>query len=170
MEAVLLTQHLTYIDVLRMAYDVAATSLDPSTQNGAILVDPARGPILSANNHFALGIERTEERDNDREAKLRNTVHAESGAILHAASAGIRTSGLVLVCPWAACTECAKAIIEARIHEVVVHKELLAMTPVRWSDEVYHGGLMLKEANVKYTVVTGVANKTIMFDGKSVTL
>lgn len=65
---------------LRAAYAEALKSVDPSTQNGAVLVHPTAGIIGRGHNRFATGVVTTPERLADRAQKYPRTAHAEENA------------------------------------------------------------------------------------------
>lgn len=165
----MLTANMTCLDGLRIAYDVASQSTDESTHTGAILVDRGRGILARAFNRLAGG-DTIESHGSEKTWKYRNTIHAEAGAILSAAKQSIRTSGLILVSPWAPCCECAKCIVGAGIVEVIVHKELMAMTPERWKEDIAEAIKILQRCGVRYEAVTGKLGVGIRFDGKDVEL
>lgn len=158
---------------LREAYKFAAThSPDPSTQNGACLVDPRSGEIqIKAANRFPRGIEKTEERL-VRPLKYKYIEHAERNIVYDAAATGIITFNQILYCPWYACTDCARAIIQARIAECVGHKFTLDLSPPRWMEEIELALDMLREAGVKCRFVEGKAfednSVSILFNEETV--
>ena len=53
-----------------------------------------------------------------------------------------------MYCPWFACTDCARAIIQSGISAVVGHKEFYEHTNERWTESTNIGMDMLKEAKV----------------------
>lgn len=119
------------------AYNVAENSPDPSSQNGAVLVrclGVGEYQFLCAGyNHFYDGIV---PELNDRTEKLKRIEHAERDCLYNAASSGFTTKGCVLVTPWAACWDCARAIIGCDISAVVFHRQRYAETDIRWKNEV----------------------------------
>lgn len=62
-----------------------------------------------------------------------------------------------MVCPWAACADCARGIIQSGIREVVVHDKILEVTPERWQEEIKLARTMLMEAGIKYTISDAVS-------------
>lgn len=142
---------------LRMAYECAYDfSTDPSTQNGAVLVNPFTAEaLMEGANHFPKGVEEKKERW-ERPLKYSYVEHAERNAIFNAAQAGIQTKGLIMYCPWAACTDCARAIIQAGISEVVCHHDPFAPDGMRfgmpvhpqWKESIAIALGMLEEAKV----------------------
>lgn len=106
--------------VMALAYELATESKDPSTQTSAILVGSYGEIVGRAVNHFPWGVS-PDHWHGPKEAKYARVVHAEVGAILHAARYGKTTSGTVMVAPWAACSNCAKHIADAGITTLYRH-------------------------------------------------
>ncbi len=150
-----------YANILGITAAWANLSPDPSTQNAAMLASPGWGkpskltPSLDtlSVNEFPAGVEYTDERW-ERPLKYSIIEHAERNAIYKAARSYQATDGQVLVAFWAACADCARAIIQTGI------SELVTMTPTRtphggWDDSIKVAMEMLKEAGVVVTFVDG---------------
>ena len=102
---------------LSMAEHVAGWSKDPSTRCGAAVADARHRVISMGYNGFPAGVEDSQERLQDRDTKLRMTLHAEMNALLHARQ---DLSGCTLyVHPMPPCAQCAAAIIQAGIRRIV---------------------------------------------------
>lgn len=130
---------------LQFAFDQAT---DPSTQNGAILVHPNSGLVLSGSaNFFPAKVHYKPERW-ERPLKYSFVEHAERNAIYSAAKGGITTWGLTMYCPWFACADCARAIVQAGIAEVVGLSSM-ENTNERWNASVEVGNTILDEGGVK---------------------
>lgn len=88
---------------------------------------------------------------NDNEHQLiatcRNVVHAELNAILNAAKHGQRTDGATLYVTHSPCVECAKAIINAGIVEVIWEKDY--KLDVHALDLLSAAGVYLRRAPVE---------------------
>lgn len=154
--------------LLKIAYEVAGQSPDTSNQNGALLVD-GDGKILIQNcNHFPRGVDR-EKALADRDEKLQHVIHAEDGAIIKAAAKGLLTSGLTMICPWAACMHCARSIIVSHIQTLVVHTRRMDTTPDRWKPEVDKALAWLARAGVEIIYVDGEISDApnILVNGES---
>jgi len=81
----------------RHVYLVALKSKDPSTQIGAVLVNPEdKAVIASGYNGFPRGVKDTYERLNDRSIKYELVVHAEVNAIVDCARRGVCCKGAIL--------------------------------------------------------------------------
>ncbi len=143
---------------LRCAYMSAKKfSEDPSTQCGAVLVPEGYrdNQVCFGSNHFPKGVEVTPERIDDRDTKLFFMVHAERDAIYKAALRGISTLDATLYVPWFACADCAQAIIQSGIRQVVGHQQVMDKTPARWVDSIQAADVMLDEAGVKRSYYDG---------------
>ncbi len=145
--------------LMRTAYLRAhCSSTDPSTQNGAILWNPfSKMIMIEAANHFPDGVMESDARW-ERPLKYSYVEHAERNAIFKAARYGIQTTGFIMYVPWFACADCARAIIQSGIEEVVGHKDvndkMLAEHPA-WEDTVNIAYGMLTEAGIKFRHIEG---------------
>ena len=167
-----LTQRDIDIVYLREAYRAARESDDNNTQNGAILVrandaaslEDKNNIVARAANCFPRDIEVTEERLNGPD-KLFYMGHAEENVITLALTKGINTKGLIMYCPWFACSPCARYIINAGIKEVIghtapeefyrkLHQENTEKKS-KWDDSIRVALEMLREAKVAYRHVEG---------------
>lgn len=152
---------------IEYAYRIAMEeSTDPSTQNGAVLVD-ARGTVLvAAANRFPRNVAESGDRW-ERPLKYSYVEHAERNVIYAAAKAGIKVGGLTMYVPWYACAECARAIIQSGVKEVVGHKAIFDRTMDRWKDSIAVAHGMLDEAGIKHRLYDGyVEDIEIRFDGE----
>ncbi len=144
---------LDWQNLIKVAYSEAKKSTNPSTQNGAILVDNKGNVVLAATNSFPDGIAETQKRQ-VKSLRLRFSVHAERNVIYKAARLGIKTKKLTMVCPWATCSDCGQAIIQAGIKRLVVHKQALEKSG-RWKEDIEFAFAMLREANVQIVIFDG---------------
>ena len=124
---------------IALAYQLASRSPDPSNQNGAVLLDGSNPYIVLGIGCNDFGcIQYTQEQLLDREWKLAHIEHAERAALFSGALEEA-TRGSILVCPWAACTDCARAIGRMGVKQLVVHTNRMQTTPARWQASVEHG-------------------------------
>ena len=105
---------------LELATLIASWSKDPSTQVGAVIVDPITRHIKSVGyNGFPRGIFDDPAILEDRPAKYALMVHAEENALLNAEQS---VRGFTLYCTLFPCLEkCTKQIIQAGIKRVVTY-------------------------------------------------
>lgn len=136
---------LTYPELLDAADNFAAgESDDPHTQVGALIVNAAGQVISWGANHLPRNLHHHPRRV-IRPLKAAFVEHAERDAIYHAARWGMRLDHATMVAPWAACADCARAIIGAGI-------TCLVRRPIpesRWSYSIELGDLMLREQGVE---------------------
>jgi dCMP deaminase len=151
--------------MLRTAYQIAEDeSPDPSTRVGAIIETQRNLKLYQGVNHLTPGVTIDLA---DRDLKYKYIEHAERDAIFKATMAGESLLGATMYCPWAACCDCARAIILSGISEVVCHGDALAKTPPRWAADIAIARRMFEAAGVKYSWWYGcVGDCTNLFDGK----
>ena len=123
----------------------AKRSKDPNTQVGACIVSQDNIIISTGYNGMPKGCSDDEypwERDGDQ-TKYPYVVHAELNAILNAGGRVLRGARLyVALFP---CNECAKAIIQSGIKEIIYDEDKYADTP-----SVIASKRMLDSAGVRY--------------------
>lgn len=126
----------------------AERSKDPNTQVGACIVDDQNRILATGYNGFPQGCSDDDfpwNRDESAgETKYQFVVHAELNAILN--SRGKSLAGSVLYVGLFPCNECAKAIIQSGIKEVVYLSDKYASTPSTLASK-----RMLKAAGIKLT-------------------
>lgn len=153
-------------ELLVSSYIEAGKSLDLSTQVGALLVNESGEILSSGSNNFPDQILNLEYR-HKRPDKYLYTEHAERNAIFAAAKSGISTDGLIMVCAWAACADCARAIINSGISCLIRHKNksLSPKLEKRWNESITVGDLMLKESGICVIEVDPVGGYYLLRDG-----
>jgi dCMP deaminase len=85
----------------------------------------------------------------ERPIKYSYVEHAERNAIYHAARMGRPTQNCTMYCYWAACADCARAIILSGISRLVTHKIIMDISHERWKDTIEVAFGMLREAGVQ---------------------
>lgn len=141
---------------LGLAKYVSTASKDPSTQVGAVLVDPETLYVVGMGyNGFPRGVDDTEARYNDRELKYSLVVHAEENAII---SAGNKAKGAYLYV-WPSfmvppiCSRCCASAIQAGVKMIIGYQEdesNLNERQLRWRDSILLSRMMCDEAGVNY--------------------
>lgn len=130
---------------------VAKKSKDPSTKVGSIIVGPDHEIRSTGWNGFARGVRDDTGRYSNREFKYKFVVHGELNAICNAGRVGTPLNGCSLyVYPFFPCNECAKAIIQVGIKEVIVISD---RPPVNWEEKVAISKQMFSEAGIKYRII-----------------
>lgn len=139
------TDYITWDEYfMGVALLAAKRSKDPNTQVGACIVDENNVILSTGYNGFPVGCS-DDEFPWDREGeqtKYPYVVHAELNAILNASGKSLRGARIyVALFP---CNECAKAIIQSGIREVVYLSDKYADTPGTQASK-----LMLRSAGVE---------------------
>ena len=135
----------------------ARRSKDPNTQVGACIVSPDNIIISTGYNGLPNGCSDDEypwDREG-RDTKYPYVVHAELNAILTANGRDLRGSRLyVALFP---CNECAKAIIQAGVREVLYLSDKYADTPATLASK-----RMLDSAGVTYRQLRPATRKIVL--------
>lgn len=156
---------------LQKAYEYAMTiSTDPSTQNGACLVAADGEILVYGANHFPAGVKETPSRW-ERPIKYKFVEHAERNCIYAAAREGIRTKGLIMYCPWFACADCARAIVQSGIKMVIGHDSVLQEQSehwkTQWKESIEVGDTILHEGGVSFKrIKADIKDVKIRFNGE----
>lgn len=150
---------------LKLAYDKAVQSQDPSTQNGCVLMGRDNWTVTGI-NQFPIGIKNTPERWNDKATKYKLVVHAETDSIMKAVRHGCATKNATLYGCWVCCLDCARDIIQSGITELVGHYHERMNDRPDWNAGIVEAFELLKEAGVKVRLCDVFLDKEIRFAGK----
>ena len=142
---------------LNLAKEYSTWSKDPSSQIGAVAIEPSSRRVLSGGyNGFPRGIDDTEERLNNRELKHSFVVHAEQNLIYNATRSGISLERSYLyVWGLPVCSECAKGIIQVGVSRVYITQSSIDKSE-RWKQSWDKTKAMFLESGVDFIVVPGV--------------
>src|SRR5260370_34651295 len=102
-----------------LAREIARWSKDRSGGVGCVIVGPDNEVRSTGFNGFPRGVNDEVESRHERPAKYKWTEHAERNAIYNAARVGIPIEGCRIYLPWFPCMECARAIIQTGIVELI---------------------------------------------------
>lgn len=172
------TEFQQYVDLLKMCYEAAhMTSSDHSNTNAALIVTAFGKLIPPVANKLPEKITWTEERTKVRPTKYDFIEHAERGVIYSAARKGISTEGATMVCPWVACADCSRAIVNAGIVKVVTHRQrndltslgrenVIDTTSDRWVNPISNGAIILQEGGVEVVQLDFVAGLKTLINEK----
>lgn len=140
---------------MSMVMLVSMKSKDSSTKIGAVIVNPENKAIVSTGyNDLPRGVKHTEERTEKRPEKYKWYEHGERNSIYNAARLGHSTEGCIMYTHGIPCADCARAVIQAGIKEVVIWKGFTNMRE-GWKCTEDVSPHMLKEAGVKVRVWSG---------------
>lgn len=131
---------------------IASKSKDASTKVGAIIVGPDNEIRSTGFNSFPRSINDRIPSRQERPGKYFYVEHAERNAIYNAARMGTSLNGCRIYMEYYPCADCARAIIQSGITEIVLDGRSLiereAYWSVRWTESITAAKEMLSEANV----------------------
>jgi dCMP deaminase len=144
---------------LDMVALVASWSRDPSTKVGAVIVDRMNNVRSVGYNGFPRNVDDNRaDRWNDRPTKYKFAEHAERNAIFAAARHGTPIEGCKMYLGWYPCADCARAIIQVGIKQVVIDgrkydPESSSARDERWAEDFRIAKEMFDEAEVNVYIV-----------------
>lgn len=146
---------------ITMCYLVGMRSRDDMTHVGSVIADSDNVLVSTGYNSLPRGI------DVDRESKRLSREggekyywieHAERNAIFNAARRGTILKNCKIYVPWLPCCDCARAIIQCGISEVIIHQNGQDFydlnTNGKWIDSHRRTQTMFLEAGVRLRFVT----------------
>lgn len=131
---------------MELAIHVSAWSKDRSRQVGCVIVAADNSVRALGFNGFPRGLNDDDEDRHSRPSKYLWTEHAERNAIYVAAKNGIPLNGCHMYLPWFPCVDCARAIVQAGLLEVVSRQP--DFSDARWGEDFKVAVELLKEAGV----------------------
>lgn len=146
-----------FLDICRV---VRTRSKDPSTQIGCVIVGPAREIRSTGYNSLPRGV-----RDDVPERFVRPTKylwieHAERNAIYNAARCGTPMEGCTLYCELLPCMDCARAIVQAGIAEIVLDQARVEeYSSGHYDPHFVEARKLLEEGGVKLRLVDDQSRK-----------
>jgi dCMP deaminase len=166
-----------------MVYQIGFRSSDPSTRMGSVIVDRNNVVVSMGYNGLPRGMKHppTDDIIWNTSLRYRWMEHAERNAIYNAARNGGILEGCALYVPWLPCMDCARAIVQTGIDEVLIHlqgeeayKEACGGTSGNWTEEHEQTLRLFNETNVALTKVDCVTegakvvfrNKLFLFDSE----
>jgi dCMP deaminase len=136
-----------YLNICKV---VASRSKDPNTQVGCVISGPAHEIRSTGYNSFPRGIRDDIPERLERPTKYLWIEHAERNAICNAARAGTALEGCTIYVELMPCMDCARAIVQAGIREVVVCGERISQYSSEYYDEHFRlVEVLFGEAGVK---------------------
>lgn len=146
---------------MQTAIRAAGGSPDPSTKNGAVLrcfdpknavaavcVDCNRFSVLGQGTPVAGSVSIAELLAN-RDKKLQWVEHAERNVIFTAIRAGYDLRGASMYCPFAACTDCARAIVLCGVKRLVRLPKSVLPWPETWAASIAEADRIMEAGGVK---------------------
>ena len=133
-------------------YLIANKSKDTSTKIGAVIVNDNNQIIKIGYNGFPIGVDDSIKERFERPLKYSYTAHAEANAIFFAARDGAKIERCRLYTNALCCNECAKAVIQSGIKEVIYHESYYvawkSKQSTQWNGHEDITNTLFKESNV----------------------
>lgn len=129
------------------------------------------GIIAEHYTRFPVGaspVAETNDRWNDRDTKYKLVVHAEAGSVFDAVRKGKSPVGGTMYACWAACTDCARAIIESGVRRLIAHSPPQHRERADWHKSIEFADQMMKEAGVEIIRIEEHLGKQIRFAGRTI--
>jgi dCMP deaminase len=141
-----------YLDICKM---VSARSKDPNTQVGCVIAGPAHEIRSTGYNSLPRGIRDDVPERLERPTKYLWMEHAERNAIYNAARCGTPLEGCTLYVEIMPCMDCARAIVQAGIRQVVVSGARMSQYTSDYYDEHFRNvEVLFQEAGVNVRKVS----------------
>jgi len=142
---------------MEVANTISTWSKDKSRKTAAVIVDGRQCLISIGWNGFPRGIDDDVLARHQRPDKYLWTEHAERNAIYNAAANGNKVGGCRMYLPWYPCADCARAIIQSGIVELLCYEPDWA--DEKWKEDFMVVREMFKEAGLKVTFIEGESPK-----------
>ena len=140
-----------YLEICRV---VAKRSKDPSTQVGCIIVGPAHEIRSTGYNSLPRRVRDDLPERLERPEKYLWVEHAERNAIYNAARAGTALEGCTLYTDLVPCMDCARAIVQAGLVEVVTDETRFAKySSPKYNEHFERTMTLFEEAGVRIRVI-----------------
>lgn len=134
---------------MTMVYVVASKSKDNKTHLGAIIVGQKKEIVSVGYNGFPRGINDFAPERQERPEKYFWMEHAERNAIYNATLIGASLENCKMYTNGIPCMDCARAVIQSGIKEVIVDKKWNEDNSELWNEHSIRALKMFEEAGVK---------------------
>lgn len=133
-----------FMDLARL---VGGWSKDRSTQVGCVIVGPRNEVRSIGYNGFPRGAKDDADHRHERPLKYKWTEHAERNALYNALLSGASVTGCRMYLPWFPCMDCARAIAQAGIAELVAHEP--DISDEKWGEDFREALQLFEECGVQ---------------------
>ena len=144
-------QNLTWDELfILQAALISQKSKDPSTKVGCVIVGDDNAVLSMGFNGFPRGVEEDYDNRWNRPEKYNWVEHAERNAIYNAARNGIKLAGTRLYLNYEPkpCADCARAIIQSGIIEVIGPDRVFSGKGAGKHYSIDHSNIMFSEAGI----------------------
>ena len=137
---------------------ISTWSRDPSTKVACVIVDRKNNIRSLGYNGFPRYVSDDVPERWQRPIKYKWTEHAERNAIYAAATHGTPIGGCTIYLGWYPCADCARAIIQSGIREVIIDgrrydPDSATIRDARWVEDFEVAKEMFTESEIKVVIV-----------------
>lgn len=157
---------------MTLCYIVATKSKDQRTNIGAVIVGPDNEIRSTGYNSFVRGINDEVPERQEKPEKYFWFEHSERNSIYNAARMGLSTKGCKMYTQGIPCADCARAVIQAGLSEVIVHTPWNDLNSEKWQESGKRSLTMFEEAGVKVRYYDGpvIGQINLMRNGIELTI
>jgi len=138
---------------MNMVYLIAMKSKDPRTHLGAVIVGSNNEVVSLGYNGLPRGLSYSKEKRLEPPEKYYYFEHAERNAIYNAILIGVSLKGCRMYTNGTPCTDCARAIIQSGIKEVIVDEVWDKNNKDKWLEHSIKSKEMFKEVGIKLRTI-----------------
>jgi dCMP deaminase len=139
---------------MELARHVGQWSKDRTTRIGSVIAGPNNEIRATGYNGFPRGVDDSIGERFERPGKYLWTEHAERNAIYNAARIGVPLEGCRIYIPWFPCIDCARAIVQCGLVEVVAIEPDWSDT--HWGEHFRIAREMFRESSLSVTFMENV--------------
>jgi len=150
---------------MNMVYLIASLSKDKNTHTGAVVVGPDNEIRSLGYNGFVRGLNDNVPERQEKPEKYFWFEHAERNAIYNATLTGVSLKGCKIYTNGIPCSDCARAIIQSGIKEVIFDKTWEENNMQKWSESSKRSLQMFLETGVKIRYINVKIIKISKFRG-----
>ena len=135
---------------MTLSYAIAMKSKDKSITVGCVIVGSDNEILSTGYNSFVRNWDDNDIKNLERPYKYAITEHSERNAIYNAARTGTALKGSRIYLAWHPCSDCARALVQSGISEVIIHKEYPGNgVTQKWLDDRDIANKILTDGGVK---------------------
>lgn len=140
---------------MTQVYLVALRSTDRNTHIGAVIVNPDNVKVSDGYNGFVRGLRHDVEERHQSPEKYFWMEHAERNAIFNAGRNGISVKGCRMYTNGMPCMDCARAVVQSGITEVIVDGRWDKENSEKWAENAKRSLQMFKELGIGVRYYSG---------------
>ncbi len=150
---------------MNLVYLIASLSKDKRTHIGAVVIGPDNEIRSTGYNGFVRGANDDVPERQEKPEKYYWMEHAERNVIYNATLNGVSLKGCIMYTNGVPCADCARAVIQSGIKEVVVDKAWNDNNTEKWKENAKRSMQMFKETGVSVRYYETKKKEIVRFRG-----